>query len=145
MPAFVALLGRRLKVTALIDGARTGSKIERVKAAARHNSVPESSIVACSAVDDELPATADIEDLFTTGDYLRLYNWTFDTNLAESDLPQTGEPVLRRLSQVRGEFDHALPAHVLTQRRAEFFQTINSKSAGRFEKLFHLLNATLNE
>jgi predicted ATP-dependent endonuclease of OLD family len=145
MPAFVALLGRRLKVSALIDGARTGSKIERVRAAARNNSVPESSIIVCSSVDGDLPVNADIEDLFTAVDYLKLYNWTFDTNLVESDLPQTTEPILRRISQLRGEFDHALPAHVLTQRRVEFFEGLDPKTADRFEKLFEFLNATVIE
>jgi energy-coupling factor transporter ATP-binding protein EcfA2 len=75
MPAFVALLGRRLKVSALIDGARTSGKIERVRAAARSNGVPETSIVACVQASDDMPTNADIEDLFAFEDYLRLYNW----------------------------------------------------------------------
>ena len=35
LPAFVALLGRRLKVSALIDGDRTPAKLQRVEAAAK--------------------------------------------------------------------------------------------------------------
>lgn len=143
MPAFVALLGRRLKVSALIDGAKTGAKIERVKAAARSNGVPESSIIACSSMGSEMPTNADIEDLFELEDYLRLYNWTFSTNLQSTDLPQTTEPVLRRIEQSRGAFDHALPAHTLTQRRSEFFSNVDQKTLDRFEKLFVLLNATV--
>ncbi|GIH06659.1 hypothetical protein Rhe02_47260 [Rhizocola hellebori] len=142
MPAFVALLGRRLKVSALIDGARTGSKIDRVKAAAKSNGVPETSIVACSQVDG-VPANADVEDMFAIEDYLRLYNWTFDTNLAESDLAATGEPILRKLELLRGKFDHALVAHQLTQRRVEFFATVNAVTIARFEKLFEILNSTV--
>ena len=143
MPAFVALLGRRLKVSALIDGPATGAKIERVKAAARNNGVPDSSIIACSAVDPGMPATADIEDLFAVDDYLRLYNWTFAATLQVSDLAQTNEPILRRIEQVRGTFDHALPAHTLTERRDEFISGANPKTLDRFEELFKLLNATI--
>ena len=135
MPAFVALLGRRLKVSALIDGAKTGSKIERVKAAARSNGVPETAIVACSQVSDDLPANADIEDLFEVEDYLRLYNWAFGASLTSTDLPTTTEPILRRLEGIVGKFDHALPAHALTEHREEFFGSIKPKSVERFESV----------
>ncbi len=145
MPAFVALLGRRLKVSALIDGAKTGSKIERVKASARNNGVPEDAIIACATVESGMPANADIEDLFTVDDYLRLYNWAFDTNLNASDLPQTGEPILRRIELSKGKFDHALPAHALTEHRAEFIAGVGPNTLDRFEKLFALLNATVQE
>jgi hypothetical protein len=143
MPAFVALLGRRLKVSALIDGAKTSSKLARVQSAARDNGVPETSIIACSQVGSDLPGTADIEDLFEAEDYLRLYNWTFDTKLAVADLAKTTEPILRRLEGVVGKFDHALPAHVLTERREEFFASVKPTTVSRFEKLFELLNRTL--
>jgi energy-coupling factor transporter ATP-binding protein EcfA2 len=143
MPAFVALLGRRLKVSALIDGARTGAKIDRVKAAARNNGVPETSIVACATVSSDIPANADIEDLFTVEDYLRLYNWAFNTNLTTSQLPRTSEPVLRRIEQLRGKFDHALPAHALTDRREEFATAVDARTLDRFETLFGLLNGTI--
>lgn len=145
MPVFVAILGRRLKVSALIDGANTGGKIERVKAAARSNGVPESAIVACATVGAGLPRNADIEDLFTVDEYLKLYNWAFGASLSTTDLPQTSEPIIRRLNQVRGEFDHAIPAHRLTEHRDEFFANIDPSTLDRFEKLFQLLNATVQE
>lgn len=144
MPAFVALLGRRLKVSALVDGARTSAKLARIQAAAEHNGVPTSSIVTCSQVTDKLPSNADIEDLFDTVDYLRLYNWAFDAKLKVSDLPATEEPIIRRITGLSGEYDHALPAHALTEHREEFFGGIKAKSASNFEKLFALLNATIS-
>jgi predicted ATP-dependent endonuclease of OLD family len=143
MPAFIALLGRRLKVSALIDGAKTGSKIDRVRAAARNNGVPEASIVACAQASNDLPANADIEDLFAVEDYLRLYNWTFGANVSVSDLPSTSEPILRRIEVSRGKFDHALVAHTLTDRRQEFFASVSPKTVERFEELLQILNATL--
>ncbi len=146
MPAFVALLGRRLKVSALIDGARTNARLTRIRAAAKDNAVPESAIVVCSDVDG-LPVNADIEDLFTVADYLRLYNWTFDDNLSPSDLAATTEPILKKIIDKRGgaDFDHALPAHELTRRRDQFFASVEAETLGNFETLFGLLNATVHQ
>jgi predicted ATP-dependent endonuclease of OLD family len=143
MPAFVALLGRRLSVSALVDGARTSAKVARIKAAAKHNNVPEANIITCAEVDDSLPANADVEDLFALSDYLRLYNWAFNKDLKPSDLASTSEPVLKRIADLEGTFDHALPAHALTVHREEFFQAVEPTTVANFQKLFSLLNATV--
>lgn len=143
MPAFVALLGRRLKVCALIDGDKTPSKLQKVKAAAADNNVPESSIVVCSDVAQGVPSTADIEDLFEVEDYLRLYNWAFSKNVTPADLTPSAEPIVRRLTVAFGEYDHALPAHALTEHAADFWPSAQPTTLDRFEALFNLLNATL--
>lgn len=142
MPAFVALLGRRLAVSALIDGDRTNAKLQRVKKAAEHNGVDEDVIIVCSDV-DKMPANADIEDLFDVSDYLKLYNWAFDDNLKPTDLAATGEPVIKKITAVRGEFDHALPAHALTAHREDFFGAVKPKSIKQFAVLIEKLNETL--
>lgn len=143
LPAFVALLGRRLKVSALVDGAKTQARLSRIISAATDNGVPESAIVAVSQVKG-VPSNADIEDLFTVTDYLRLYNWKFATNLTPSDLAATDEPILKKIADYRGgDFDHALPAHELTGRREEFFKTIEPRTVDNFGALFALLNATI--
>ena len=141
MPAFVALLGRRLHVTALLDGAQVSRTKSRVLAAASNNGVPESHIVVCAQVQG-IPNTADIEDLFVESDYLRLYSWAFEP-LSPTELSGTGEPILRKIEVARGKFDHAQPAHVLSRRAEEFFSAIDPDSVRRFEELFTLLNATI--
>jgi energy-coupling factor transporter ATP-binding protein EcfA2 len=143
MPVFVALLGRRLHVSALVDGDRASAKYARVKRAAENNDVPLSNIVTCGEVVDGLPKNADIEDLFATSDYLRLFNWAFDKNLQQSDLAATEEPIIKRLQSLVGEYDHALPAHALTDHREEFFASIDNASRQRFAALFQALNATV--
>jgi energy-coupling factor transporter ATP-binding protein EcfA2 len=145
MPAFVALLGRRLSVSALLDGPASGKDYDRVRNAAKNNGVDVASIITCAQVADGIPSRADIEDLFEPEDYLKLYNWAFSADVKVTDLPATSETILRRLSTVVGEFDHALPAHALTSHRQEFFDGMSAKSASRFEKLFDLLNATVIE
>lgn len=144
MPAFVALLGRRLKVSALIDGDRSNAKIARIKAAAKDNGVPDGCIVLCTNADPSLPTNADIEDLFETNDYLQLYNWAFGTSAGVGDLAATNEPIVKRVTTRYGVYDHALPAHELTAHREEFFASIQPKSLERFRALFALLNATLS-
>lgn len=146
MPAFVALLGRRLKVSALVDGSRSTARLARIKAAAKDNDVPERAIVACSDVAG-VPTNADIEDMFAIEDYLRLYNWAFETKVTVNDLPNTTEPILKRFVTLRSgkDFDHALPAHALTNRRDEFFASPEPTTLTNFEALFAILNATIQE
>ncbi|WP_173923134.1 ATP-dependent endonuclease [Agromyces sp. Marseille-P2726] len=143
MPAFVALMGRRLEVSVLVDGEKTASVLDRTKAAARANGVSETRIVAVSDVAKALPNSSDIEDLFALSDYLRLYNLTFSKNLAEADLAETHGRIIGRIEEVEGKFNHALPAHMLTSRQEEFFTSVKAESVKHFEKLFELLNATL--
>ena len=144
MPAFVALLGRRLDVSALVDGSKSGNRFGRIKSAAEANDVPLSALVAVDDVGDpDMPKGSDIEDLFALADYLRLYNWAFGKSLKEADLPATTQPIVSRVTEVEGEFDHALPAHALTENRVEFFESVDSKTMARFEALVALLNATL--
>lgn len=141
MPAFVALLGRRLEVSALVDGDRSNFKLARIKAAAEHNGVAQSRIVVCADVTQM--TNSDIEDLFDVDDYLRLYNWAFSTALKPADLAATNQPVIKRITDLSGEFDHALPAHALTNHREEFFASVKPKSLEQFKLLFERLNATV--
>lgn len=43
------------------------------------------------------------------------------------------------------EFDHALPAHALTEHRTEFFADVQENTLTHFRELFGLLNGTLSE
>lgn len=143
MPAFIALMGRRLQVSALVDGDRTSKKVQRILAAANANGVNEAAVVVCSDVAEI--TNADIEDLFEINDYLSLYNQAFDRDVQSSDLAQTNEPLLKKLQDLHGKFDHALPAHQLTATRSEFFQTIRPATLRNFEKLFQLLAVSLGD
>lgn len=140
MPAFVALMGRRLRVSVLVDGEKSSSVLDRTRAAAKANRVPEGRIVAVSEVDTALPRTADIEDLFAASDYLKLYNWAFRKNVDESELAPTNDRIIKKLTDLEGPYDHALPAHALTENQKEFFAGLDKVSVERFAHLFKLLN-----
>lgn len=144
MPAFVALMGRRLKVSALVDGATTAATVARSRKAAEENGVDPKTIVTVGEIDPALPTTADIEDLFSVEDYLKLYNLAFSRSVKEADLPATPVPIIKKLSDLHGEFDHALPAHALTDNQADFFASISKETVERFEKAFVKLNEAVS-
>ncbi len=58
-------------------------------------------------------------------------------------MPSTDQPIIKKITDVRGEFDHALPAHALTEHRKEFFEGIKPKTVKQFASLFDKLNATV--
>ncbi|MET8481868.1 AAA family ATPase [Streptomyces clavifer] len=146
MPAFVAMMGRSLQVRALVDGESTNTVSTKVYRAAQANGISEDRIIVLGSLDD-LPNTADIEDLFTTKDYLWLYSRAVQP-LREADLPQTPEPILRRVGTARQrarmepKFDHVGPAHQLTQDKIEFFAQVESTTLDRFEAVFRLISAS---
>lgn len=140
MPAYVALMGRRLDVRALVDGAETKGAVKKVRAAAEALGIEPRKIVALGELDG-LPATADIEDLFSVKDYLWLYALAGHTPISESDLPATSEPILRRIISIRGDdFDHSFPAYRLTENLSEFLVQVDEETLSRFEELFTRLS-----
>jgi hypothetical protein len=142
MPAFVALMGRRLKVSVLVDGEKSTSVLDRTRNAARDNGIEESKVVNIADVDSTLPKNADVEDLFELEDYVRLFNWAFKKNLTGEQLSGTGR-IISQVTDAEGSYDHAVPAHALVDNQDEFFKALNSATVERFEKLFQLLNATI--
>jgi len=142
MPAFVALIGRDLEVSVLIDGARSGKDAMRVLALVQAGIITDAEVVAMAEIQTAV-SNPDIEDLFDAEDYLRLYNWAFDKKLKASDLSNMNERIIKRIEAVAVVFDHALPAHALTENRAAFFKSGGAGTIERFDKLFAALNATI--
>lgn len=139
---FVALLGRRLEVSVLVDGPSSSRQFDRISRAAEAIGVPNTAIVRCSEAAESLPGSADVEDLFLTDDYLWLYEAVFGA-VDHSRLADTHEPIMKRLTDAFGSFDHAVVAHTLTERLTDFEGIVSEQSLGNFEALFGLLNATV--
>jgi len=100
-------------------------------------------LIVCETVTG-VPSNGDIEDLFSVDDYLKLFRWGVE-DLQAGALEDTQQPIVKRIEDVRGEYNHALPAHALTSHRDEFFQTVSEETLRRFEELFVLLNGTLDD
>ncbi len=148
MPAFIAVMGRRLTVRALIDGAETTKVTAKVLSAAEAAEVDTSHITVIGQLDG-LPETADIEDLFSTKDYLWLYNKATEVTVNEEDLitPDNPLPILKRIGIAREkqhkprDFDHVGPAHQLTRDKDAFFAQVDDDTLDRFEAVFKKLTA----
>jgi predicted ATP-dependent endonuclease of OLD family len=148
MPAFIAVMGRRLTVRALIDGAETTKVTTKVLSAAQAANVDATRITVIGQLDG-LPETADIEDLFSTKDYLWLHNRATEVTINEEDLIPTDRPIpiLKRIGIARDnqhkprDFDHVGPAHQLTRDKDAFFEQVDGETLDRFEAVFKKLTA----
>ena len=142
MPAFVALLARDLEVSVLIDGGREGKDAQRLLSQAAKGLITEQEICFLAEADG-LPPKADIEDVFSPTDYLRLFNWAFNKRLSPADIQSIGQRIVPQLEQHDGVYDHVLPAYELTRRLDEFFATVEPDTLSKFEKLIARLNSTI--
>lgn len=129
VPTFVALLGHHLDVTVLVDSQKMGH--QRLERMANRGLLERNRIIMIGDVIGQRPA--DIEDMFTADDYLKLYNAAFGARLKASKL-NGGDPIRARIERHTGTaFDHGAPADVLLRRR---------ETLDRFEKLFSAINRT---
>ncbi|WP_394426882.1 AAA family ATPase [Streptomyces sp. SGAir0957] len=143
MPAFIAVMGRRLDARALLDGAETAKVSSKVYSAAETVGISKDHITVIGQMEG-MPETADIEDLFTVKDYLWLYNKATSSSLSETDLVTTDRPTailmrLRSTRQKQGQpptFDHVGPAHELTRHRQAFFDQVDDVTLDHFEDAF---------
>jgi hypothetical protein len=144
IPAFVALLGRHLKVSVLMDGGKNSKHVQRIQGLIREGIFDAAELVLCSQVSGT-HSSADIEDLFEPEEYLRLVGWSTLGSLEVSDLSQPDARLLVRVSDALGvqAFDHGLPAAELASHRSEFLGSVSDATLARFEILFELLNATI--
>lgn len=145
IPAFVALLGRHLEVSVLLDGGNSSRHVQRLQSLISDGIFTASELVLCSQVDGT-HSSADIEDMFDAEDYLRLVNWSsLAGSMTVSHLPDPNNRLVGRVAAALGveTFDHGLPAAELAAHRDEFFGSISEATLARFESLIELLNNTI--
>jgi hypothetical protein len=140
IPTFVALLGVHLDLTVLVDSRKAG--LQRLSQLAQEGYLSGKRIIAVGEVIGR--KFADIEDVFTQGDYLSLYNQAFSKSIAQSDLSGT-DPIVSKIARHEGieSFDHGRPADILLRHRDVILPKLTAESLSRFEKLFQKLNDTL--
>lgn len=137
VPAFVSLLGQKVSVTVLLDsGTEGGGKVE---AAIRANKIAGKRVVFVGSVLEQ--QHSDIEDLFTTGDYLALYNEAFSKKHKVGDLADHPDRILLRLEALDGKFDHWRPAEVLLRNPGKV-EKLSPTTLGNFEAIARAINVT---
>ncbi len=137
IPAVVALTGRQMGVTVLVESDGGSEKLVEL---AKAGFLKTKRLVTVAEVTGA--ARADVEDLFEVDDYLALYNQAFGKALKAVDLP-AGERIVERIKEKEGEFDTGRPADALLRLRDKLLPPLRPTTRSRFEELFRRINKTL--
>jgi predicted ATPase len=141
---FISLLkGQKLEVGCLLDSfTDTGGK-QRVDDLIKHKIVREKNIRFFNEFSSNGRTYADIEDLFSRDEYVKLFNATFEGELQTikvEDLDSSLDTVVKQISKVLGKkYNHYRPAYVLNKLGVDksFFSGATLDS---FEKMFTEIN-----
>lgn len=141
---FISLLkGQKLNVGCLLDSFTDPGGKQRVDDLVRHKIIKDKHIRFFDEFANNGQKIADIEDLFTKDEYLKLFNLTFAGEYSEiklSDLDTTLDTVLKQVNKVLGKkFNHYRPAYKLNQLGVDkdFFA---ASTLDNFEKMFIEIN-----
>ena len=135
IPTFVSLVGPQLDITVLVDSDAKG--MQRVTGMVERGLLRQHRLIHASDVLDA--NSADIEDLFSEGDYLNLYNKTFDTDVKIKDLPP-GNRITKRLEALKGDYAHGEVAETLLRKQD---LPLSASTLDRFAALFEAVNSTI--
>lgn len=132
IPTFIALLGGQLDVVVLVDGNTNRQRIENAITRGRLDEAKVLMFDSYCSVPE-----ADVEDLFTPGEYLSLYNAATGASLKVGDL--TGaDRIVKRIERMAGNFNHGLvAAHFLR----DLDKSIKSLSAGTLDRFEAVIKA----
>lgn len=142
IPTFVALVGKALDVTVLIDGSTKSSVAKVADLSARGYLVDKRVFITDTF---SKVKASDIEDLFVPEDYLNLYNGAFGAKIAETDLDGS-DRIIARISRHTGTdfVAHGKPADYLLRNREKVLGSLSARSLDNFEALFAAVNKTLS-
>jgi hypothetical protein len=142
MPAFVSLFDE-LDITLMIDG--TSKSLGKLQNLISAGALPQRRVITTDAHTSVTPS--DIEDLFTPGEYLTLYNEALGTQIKVGDLSGS-DRIIARISRYLGEpfTHHGKPAEALLRMgdRSKFLRSVSKGTLDRWETLFRAVNLTLS-
>lgn len=141
---FISLLrGSKLNVACLLDTFTDQKGKKKVDDLIMYKIIKGKNIRFFNEFANNGKTTADIEDLFTKEEYLKLFNSAFDqefsVNLSELDL--TIDTILKQINKVinKDRFNHYRPANKLNQIGADK-NYFSLKTLDNFEKIFTEIN-----
>ncbi|AWL90826.1 hypothetical protein BF14_034480 [Streptomyces griseus] len=142
IPAFVALIGTNLQATVLIDSTPAG--VAKLRTLTNKGLISPKRLLLTDAFSDGVK-DSDIEDLFSPGDYVKLYNAAFGTRLKISDLNGNDRIIARIARATDAPFtEHGRPADALLRKRDTLLPGLSETTLSRFERLFSAINSTLS-
>lgn len=142
---FISLLrGQKLNIVCLLDTFTDQKGKQRVDDLIRHKIIKEKNIRFFDEFVTGGAKTADIEDLFTKEEYVKLFNSVFDKELPTirvADLDTSIEPILKQINKVIGKdrFNHYRPASKLNQLGVDK-DYFSLGTLDRFERMFIEVN-----
>ncbi|MDR3651521.1 MAG: AAA family ATPase [Paludibacter sp.] len=142
---FISLLrGSKLNVVCLLDTFTDQKGKQRVEDLIKHKIIKDKNIRFFDEFAHNGSKTADIEDLFTKEEYLKLFNLAFKDDYSEiklADLDSSLETILKQINKVisKDRFNHYRPANKLNQLGVDksYFSKI---TLDNFEGLFIEIN-----
>jgi predicted ATP-dependent endonuclease of OLD family len=140
IPTFIALLGIHLDLTVLLDSRKEGN--QKIMNLVDKGYLNNKRIITIGEIIKS--KFADIEDLFSLEDYLKLFNHTFHKKYKPEDLVGT-DPIVNKLARLEGieRFDHGKPADYFLRNKVNILKDISESTVGNFENLFEKINQTL--
>lgn len=134
IPTFLALLGGQLDVVVLLDGNSHRQRIDNAIAAGKLNASRVFSLDKFTNVPG-----ADIEDLFEPGEYVALYNATFQRSLKVKDL-KGSDRIVKRIERKEGNaFDHGRVAGQFLMTQGDVLPQLSVATLERFDVVIRTL------
>lgn len=141
---FISLLrGSKLNVACLLDTFTDQKGKQKVDDLIMYKIIKEKNIRFFNEFANNGKSTADIEDLFTKEEYLKLFNAAFDKEFSVklSDLDATVVTIIKQINKAisKDRFNHYRPANKLNQVGADK-SCFSAKTLDNFEKIFTEIN-----
>lgn len=146
---FISLLrGSKLNIVCLLDTFTDQKGKQRVDDLIKEKIIKEKNIHFFNEYSNNGKSIADIEDLFTKEDYLKLFNLSFLGDYSElkvSDLDQSLDTIVKQINKAIGKerYNHYRPALKLSQLGVDI-SFLNPTSLDNFEKMFNTINKLFN-
>lgn len=135
---FVSLLrGNELGIVCLLDTFSDPSAKAKLESLIAQNIIKDKKIVFYHDILNV--SFADVEDLFSHVDYLKLYNGAFQRNVQKGELNED-KPIMQQLKLLNGkkDFNHYSPSNYLAKHLENI--TLEDDTLNNFETLFKTIN-----
>ena len=136
---FISLLrGNELNVVCLLDSVSQKGK-QRLNNLIQQNIVKKNKVRFFHEFCDK--DKADIEDLFLSKEYLKIYNIAFPDKKIKQEKLNDSTPILTQINKAleQERFNHYKPANVLLQQEAKS-DLFSDTTLERFDQLFRAIN-----
>lgn len=147
VPMFVSLLrGSKLNIACLLDShsiPKGGD--QKLKNLVSEKLIKEKNIRFFDEFSRNIGDRADIEDVFSKNDYLKMFNKSFKGKIAEikySDLNSSIKPILLQIYKHLNveHFNHFTPANALAKEGADL-SYFEDETLDNFEAIFKAINS----